>query len=120
MMSMLPLVEVAWADGEIDAKERQVLLEQSSALGIKQGTEAALFLSHWLDERPLPSWHQAWANYVGALTKVMKKADAERLKTDVLGRARLVAEASGGILGLGFAVSAAERTCLEQLAKAFD
>ena len=119
IMSMYPLVEVAWADGAIDQKERQVLLEQSSGVGIKQGTEAALFLVHWLDERPEPSWHDVWADYVRELTRAMKPDDVELLRAEVLGRARLVAEASGGVLGFGFSMSAAEKKCLENLAMAF-
>ena len=42
------------------------------------------------------------------------------LKSDLLGRARTVAEAAGGILGLGSKVSKSEQAMLEELAHAFE
>jgi hypothetical protein len=119
VMSMFPLVEVAWADGKVDEKERRIVLQQAENVGIGSGSEAALLLAGWLDEKPELSWHQLWAEYVGELVKKMKPEDRELLKNEVLGRARLVAEASGGLLGAGFAVSAAEKRVLEKLEQAF-
>ncbi|MCA2978381.1 MAG: TerB family tellurite resistance protein [Myxococcaceae bacterium] len=119
VMSMFPLVEVAWADGKVDDKERRVVLQQAENVGIGSSSEGALLLARWLDEKPELTWHQLWADYVGALVQQMKPEDRELLKNEVLGRARLVAEASGGLLGAGFAVSAAERRVLERLEQAF-
>lgn len=119
VMSMFPLVEVAWADGVLDDAERKVVLEQAASVGIKSGSEAAVFLARWLDERPEFAWHALWADYVGELSKKLASGDRELLKNEVLGRARLVAEASGGVLGLGFNVSPAEKRVLEKLERAF-
>ncbi len=119
VMSMYPLVEMAWADGTLDPKERQVLLEQASNLGIKQGSEAATFLARWLDEQPELSWHGLWADYVRELSKKLSAGDRELLKNEILGRARLVAEASGSLLGFGFGMSQAEKHALERLEQAF-
>ncbi len=46
-------------------------------------------------------------------------AGVQALRADLLGRARRVAEAAGGFLGLGRRVSAAEQAVLERLAAAF-
>ncbi|MBE2248743.1 MAG: hypothetical protein IAE78_04270 [Myxococcus sp.] len=119
VMSLFPLIEVAWADGSVTEKERRVVLQQAENVGVGAGTEAALLLAQWLDEKPELSWYQLWADYVGELVKRMKPEERELLKNEVLGRARLVAEASGGFLGAGFAVSAAEKAVLANLEKAF-
>lgn len=119
VMSMFPLVEVAWADGKVDDKERRVVLQQAENVGIAKGSEASLLLAQWLDARPERSWHTLWADYVAALVQRLKSDDRELLKSEVLGRARLVAEASGGLLGAGFAVSGAEKKVLETLEQAF-
>ncbi len=119
VMSMYPLVEVAWADGVLDPHERKVALEQASNVGIKAGSEAAVFLARWLDEQPEFAWHALWADYVRELSKKLTTESRELLKNEVLGRARLVAEASGGVLGLGFNVSPAEKRVLEKLERAF-
>jgi hypothetical protein len=120
VMSMLPVIEVAWADGVVTEKERAVLLEQSSSLGIKPGSDAFLFLAHWLDERPDPSWYKLWVEYIEGVCSKLSAEKKATFKAELLGRARHVAEASGGVLGLGWAVSAAEKKVLDRLAKAFD
>jgi hypothetical protein len=119
VMSMFPLVEMAWADGKVDDKERRIILQQAENVGIAKDSEAALLLASWLDARPEPSWHGLWSEYVSELVKKMKIEDRELLKNEVLGRARLVAEASGGLLGAGFSVSAAEKKVIEKLQAAF-
>ena len=49
----------------------------------------------------------------------MNPEQREALKSDLLRRARDMAEASGGILGLGSKISKAEMDTLEELADAF-
>jgi hypothetical protein len=50
----------------------------------------------------------------------MKPDDKAMLKATVLGRARVVAEASGGFMGLAFRLSETERAMLEKLEQAFE
>lgn len=119
VMSMFPLIEVAWADGAVSEQEQRLVLEQANALGIRVGTEASIFLAHWLDERPDETWHTLWTQYMGELCQLMSADDRVLLKNELLGRARHVAEASGGILGRGWSVSGAERAVLDRLALAF-
>lgn len=119
VMSLYPLVEVAWADGKIEPAERRVVLEQAASVGLKAGSEASDLLAAWLDEKPDLTWHALWESFVKALVSTMSAGDKDLLKHEVLGRARLVAEASGGFLGLGWRVSATEQTVLDKLAKAF-
>ena len=120
VMSLLPIIEVAWADGKLDEKERKVILELSKSIGLDLGSPAFNYLSKWLDEKPEPSWHQLWADYVKALVAQMKPDDKAMLKATILGRARVVAEASGGFMGVAFRVSAAETRVLAKLEAAFD
>jgi hypothetical protein len=47
-------------------------------------------------------------------------AEQHALRDELIGRARHVAEAAGGFLGLGNKVSSAEEAVLEKLAGAFD
>jgi hypothetical protein len=56
---------------------------------------------------------------VRALVTRMKPADIALLKATVLGRARVVAEASGGFMGLSWGVSEAEKAVLARLEQAF-
>src|SRR5262245_56199310 len=47
-----PLVQVAWADGEVSARERTVVLELAAARGVVAGTPPHAQVVAWLDERP--------------------------------------------------------------------
>lgn len=120
VMSLFPVIEVAWADGQIDQKERTALMEASKGIGLEIDSPAWEYLSKWLEEKPEPSWHTLWADYVKALVAHMKPDDRAMLKATVLGRARVMAEASGGFLGVAFRVSAAEKRVIARLEKAFD
>jgi hypothetical protein len=120
VMSMFPMIDVAWADGSIDAAEKQLILEFAAKNGVAAGTEANTFLTTWLDGKPGLEWAPLWHDYTKALCAKLNPDDKILLKTTVLGRARQVAEASGGFLGIAFQVSAAESKILERLALAFE
>lgn len=120
VMALYPIIEVAWADGKIDPSERKVILDLSKSIGLESESPAYEYLAKWLDEKPELSWFGLWADYVQALTAKMSAEDKALLRATVVGRARVVAEASGGFMGLAFRVSGAERAVLEKLEKAFD
>ena len=51
-ISLVPLVEVAWADGKIDEKERRAVLSAAEANGIFSGSPSHELLESWLSRRP--------------------------------------------------------------------
>jgi hypothetical protein len=118
-LSLVPLVEVAWAEGHVDAKERQALMAAAEQEGLSKGGASYQLLEEWLRERPSPQLLQAWKAYIATLSQTMSDQDKEALKRDLLGRARAVAEAAGGFLGLGRRVSSAEQAVLTELEQAF-
>jgi hypothetical protein len=61
-----------------------------------------------------------WTQYVKALSENLDTAERNTLRHDVIGRAREVAEAAGGFLGMGSKISQAEQKMLERLESAFD
>ena len=70
--------------------------------------------------KPPAALENAWSNYVKALVEGMKTDDKTLLKSELLGRARSVAGASGGILGMGSKISKAEAAALNKLEAAFN
>jgi tellurite resistance protein len=119
VMSVYPLVEVAWADGSLDDLEREAILKIAAGVGLTPASPGHEYLDAWLKTKPERSWFTLWSHYVQALVKLMKPHDAAELKATVLGRARVVAEASGGFLGLAWGVSEAEKAVLARLEQAF-
>ena len=118
-LALIPLIEVAWADGTIEAKERQAILSAAQAAGLSEGSASYQLLEGWLTNRPASTLLAAWKDYVAALTATLDAAAKMTLKQDLLGRARAVAEAAGGFLGLGEKISNAERAKLTELERAF-
>jgi hypothetical protein len=118
-LALVPLVEVAWADGRLDTKEQSALLSAAEQQGLGKGSASYQVLEEWLRERPSPKLLAAWKAYVATLSTTLSAQDKEALKQDLLGRARSVAEAAGGFLGLGKRVSDAEQAMLTELEQAF-
>lgn len=118
-MAIVPLVAVAWADQSVQAEERQAIIQAAQAAGVPPQDGRYPILEHWLTERPGPELLDAWKRYVAALCRQLSQEEIEELKRDVLDRARNVAQAAGGILGLGNKISAKERDVLQTLEQAF-
>lgn len=118
-ISLVPLVEVAWANGEVDAKERQAVLAAANANGLSPGSPGFAVLESWLQRRPDARLLQAWGEYIMALGAQLTPAERHRLRDELMSRARQVAETTGGFLGLGRRVSPEEEVVLQELEKAF-
>lgn len=119
-MALLPLVEVAWCDGDVSAKERDAILKGVVELDITSDSAAYQILQKWLEQRPGLGAVVAWKDYVRAICATLDATTVQKLKSGVMGRAAKVASAAGGFLGLGNKVSAAEQECLDDLAKSFE
>ena len=115
-LSLVPLVEVAWADGTMDDSERSAILSAAADSGISD--ESAALLDGWLVTQPGSEVLSAWKDYVSAITSKMDTEARDKLEQELLGRARKVAESAGGFLGIG-AISPEEEDKLEELARAF-
>ena len=115
-LSIVPLVEVAWADGELDAKERRAIVDRA---GVARGSAEGALLEAWLDRRPDPKLLTAWTHLVQGMCEHLDADGAARLKTGLLERAAAVAAASGGLLGVGSKVSRSEAAMLAKLEAAF-
>ena len=75
-------------------------------------------LENWLEQAPDARLMEVWRDYVNALCAEVGADAKDKLKQDILGRAREVAEAAGGFLGVG-KVSTKEREILDELERAF-
>jgi len=118
-LTLVPVVEVAWADGKVDAKEHATVLSAAEKIGMLREDDAFALLDEWLNEKPSPEMMVAWKQYVSALCETLDDEAVECLKHDLLDRAQAVAEATGGILGLGNPVTAEEKAVLDELEGAF-
>jgi hypothetical protein len=118
-LALVPLALVAWADGSLDSKERAAVMDAAREGGVASGSEAARLLDTWLATPPGAELKAAWRGYAAALSANLDDAARATLRRETVGRARRVAEAAGGVLGLGRKVSEAEERVLNELDAAF-
>lgn len=118
-LALVPLVAVAWADGSLDGKERAAVLAAASSNGLDPAGPGYQLLTQWLAKPPGPHLVETWTNYIRSTAADLGEEARQALKLQLLGRARRVAEAAGGILGISAKVSAAEEAMLAKLEGAF-
>ncbi len=114
-ISLIPLVGVAWADGSIDSKERDAVLAAAAASGLAEQEPGHELLGRWLLAPPPPELLASWKGYVSAVSGEMTAEAKQAFRSELLTRARNVAEAAGGFLRLGRKISSAEEIVLKQL-----
>jgi tellurite resistance protein len=107
----LPLVEVAWADGEIDSQERWRVLALATAFGLELGRPAHAQLELWLRQKPEEELFEAW--YEFAAIGLAGPGPAARVRRVPEG-ALEVANASGGLLGF-WTISGSERAAIDRI-----
>ena len=117
-LTLIPLVEVAWADGRMDPRERAAVLRGAESCGIERGTPSYGLLEIWTQDRPAPELMDSWKAFIKALCGELSADQRWHLEEKIIGRARAVAEAAGGFLGLA-KVSREEAEVLEALEEAF-
>jgi uncharacterized tellurite resistance protein B-like protein len=116
---LYPLVEIAWADGQVDEKERQAFLVAAAEHGLRPGMPAHAALEGFLKTKPSEDARKAWYAWAAELNAKLDAGERRKVREGLLKRARAVAEASGGILGLGNKISAGEQRVLEAVERAF-
>jgi hypothetical protein len=117
-LSLVPLVAVAWADGEIQHNERESILHAANAKGMSAGSAGHEILSSWLTKKPDDSLLEAWEGYMKSLLSQLNDSQVRVLRTQIVGFAKVIAESAGGFLGFG-KVSGTEHTVLARIEKAF-
>src|SRR5262249_12988119 len=116
-LGLVPLVEVAWADGRVHFTERLALLRFAKKKGwLVEGGEA--LVEGWLKERPPEAFFDdARAALVGLLKdrRGLGNAFPEDTPSAVLTGCREVASSSGGLFGLRDSMVPEEDKALQRI-----
>lgn len=94
--ALLPLVEVAWADGTVDAAERQVIRRIVDHCAPSQA--GVSLVEAWLGSPPDAELHAIWCSYVAALADTVDADLWTAWRRELLFAARDVAVAAVGPL----------------------
>ena len=117
-LALVPLIEVVWADGEVDEKERATVLAHATSQGIAPGSIEHGLLERWLAHRPEASLLDAWRHYVRGLCERLSPHERDAFKQELLRDVHKAANASGGLFGLG-KISSQETQVLARLESSF-
>jgi uncharacterized tellurite resistance protein B-like protein len=120
-LCLVPLVEVAWADGVVDDHERKAILSAAQKMGMKKGSLEFDLLKQWMTRKPDTDVLAAWVHYTRGLSEQLSEEERQLLKSEIMEHARSIADASGGILGLGIGnrISKGEEEVLKKVETAF-
>lgn len=116
LLPLTPLVEVAWADGQISSSERAMILGTAATRHVEWESPAHHRLLDWMVNQPSSEFFEkSWQ----ALRLVVERLPVEQRMTwrqELISSCSYVAEASDEIGGSGLWISDAERRVIDRLA----
>ncbi len=122
VVTLLPLVYVAWADGKIQQEERKLILQIAAERGMLESGGREI-LERWLTIAPSPTELKTNLTILNELSRgrgeMADSFDADGLQL-LLAWCQDVADAAGGMLGLVPARRESELVALKSIAAALD
>ena len=119
-VALLPVVQVAWADGEVQPREQKQILELATGYGLLDGPAAAV-VRGWLATRPDERTLALGRRILVALVHRHRGPGADlgpEALADVARHCEEVARAAGGLFDVVFTVDAREREAITQVVAA--
>lgn len=114
MLYLVPVIQIAWAEGGVSQKERDLIVKAARSRGITEGTPCDQQLILWLSTRPSDEMFEKSLRAIRTLLQAQPADARDASEKDLLSLATAIASASGGIVGFG-AVSAEERQMLSHI-----
>lgn len=114
VLKVMPLVYVAWSDGELQVQERDAILATAPRLAID--TEEQLAILHaWLEQRPSEDFFRAGLHTLAYLLASLDEQAGQRAADDVAEFCALVAQAAGGLAGHRERIDPAEAIAMREV-----
>jgi hypothetical protein len=110
----VPLILVAWADGNAERLEKEAIAGILASKGISQETISRVVAHDWFRKKPTEELWQMWADFAAATSASLNTATYQELIDEVVRLCHLVAEATGGFIGLG-KISATETHAIDRV-----
>ncbi len=114
LLPLVPVVQVAWADGSVAPAERESILALARTRGIADASPAHVQLKAWLADRPSPDVFASATRLIRAILDA--PGETKPITADQLvAYSESIASASGGLFGVR-SISAEERAILTSIA----
>jgi len=116
---LAPLVQVAWAEGQVSEAERALVLEFAASRGIVAGMPAHDKLLEWLRRRPSDAVFETAMQVMHVGFSVLPEKERDERIAGTVAYCRRIAEASGGglgrLIGMSDGVSGEESAVLDAI-----
>ncbi|EDM76039.1 hypothetical protein PPSIR1_06713 [Plesiocystis pacifica SIR-1] len=114
VFDLLPVIHVAWADGEVQRQEREAIMRVLEARDVQQGSPAYVLVDSLLEQRPAKEYFD---ETLAVLRDIV--ADNNRRAEALVDLCFVIAEAHGaGFLNLRDPIDAREKQALYEVAEA--
>lgn len=114
LLPLIPVVQVAWAEGGVTDAERSLILQFARQRGIPEGGAADDQLAGWLASRPSDEVFARATRLIRAMADDPAAGASGLRVDDLIHRCEEIASASGGVMGFR-KISPQERSLLEQI-----
>jgi len=115
LLHLYPLVQVAWADGKVEPRERDLILEAARAQGVVSGSAYDRLLDA-LNNRPSDERFARALRVAKTLLDAMPEEKRTAGARSLVSLAGDIASATGGLFGFGTKVSPTEAKALARIA----
>ena len=114
LLPLVPIVQIAWAEGGITEDERGLIQRFARERGIEPGTAAGNELAAWLENEPSPDVFARATRLIRAMLDDPAGPGQDVRIEALMQRCEAIAAASGGVMGFR-KISAEERSLLKQI-----
>ena len=115
VLPLMPIVQLAWAEGGVSPAERKLLISLARERRIAEGSPGDQLLADWMTHQPSPAVFSNGMRLIRAMLE-HQAPDGDMISADdIIRYCERIAEASGGVFGIG-KVSSEERATLTQIA----
>lgn len=119
LLHLVPLLQVAWAEGGVSDRERALIVEAARASGVEADSAADRQLADWLATRPSADFFEHTLRLIEVVLQARPDHAREDNRRDLLSYCMAIASASGGVLGFG-RVSAEEERVLARISEVIE
>jgi hypothetical protein len=119
VLYLLPLIQVAWANGSVSRGERSQILRILRLREVPEGSRAWLMCESLLASRPTEAFLHNSRQLLQSLLKSKGRAVEAQVERELIELCLDVAEVSSGIFGFGRRVSRAEEDAIREIAANF-
>ena len=110
----MPLVQVAWVDGDVTKSERDMIMEAAGLYGVEPNSPVYQQLTTWLDRCPTDQFFESALLIVRAMLQALPAEEQVSSEQELVALCTRLAKVSGGVFGIS-SISSKEQALLEHI-----